>query len=409
MSTETLIPHLFRTEFSKIVSVLCSRFGYQHVQTAEDIVSDTFLLASESWALKGLPDHPKAWLYKVAINRTKDYLKRDTLFQHTISDTLKEKEEVRLEDFSLDLSDEHIEDSLLKMLFVICDTSISHDSQVMLALRVLCGFSIEEIAQAFLTTKSVINKRLFRAKKNLKTSQFSLITPSNHDIVTRLPQVLSVLYLLFNEGYYTTSTSSLIKKSLCFEAMSLTYLLVKNPLTNTPETYALFSLICFHLSRFDARTDYQNQPILYDSQDKSKWDTSLIERGEHYLFLSAKGNKASKYHLEAGIAFWHTRKEDLKQKWHEILQLYNQLLQIEYSPIIALNRTYALSKVKGKAIAYTEAKKLELTQLSAYYQLLAALSTDPLKQKVYLKKAFTLTKSEAEKCIIEEKIQTLSI
>jgi len=409
MSDTSIIPHLFRTEFTKIVSVLCSRFGYQYLQTAEDIVSDTFLLASESWALKGLPNNPKAWLYKVAINRTKDYLKRDTLFHHKIKETLQIQEKERLEDFELDMSDAHIEDSMLKMLFVVCDVSISHESQVALALRILCGFGVDEIAQAFLTTKSVINKRLYRARQTLKSSQFTLDVLENDEIPIRLPRVLSVIYLLFNAGYYSSTNTSLMKKNFCFEAMSLTYLLVKNPLTNTPEVHALFSLICFHLSRFDARTNHENQPILYDAQDRSKWDNSLIEKGEHYLSLSAKGKKASKYHLEAGIAFWHTRKNDSGKKWHEILQLYNQLLQIDYSPIIALNRTYALAKVKGKKVAFKEAKKLELSQLNIYYLLLEELSTDSIKQKEYLKKAYSLTKSEAEKCIIEAKIQKLNL
>src|SRR5690606_31052706 len=153
----------------------------------------------------------------------------------------------------------------------------------------------------------------------------------------RLDTVLKTLYLLFNEGYFSKINNQLIRKELCSEAARLTLVLTENPLTNTPQTNALLALMCFQSSRLEARTDDQGEAILFEKQDKNLWDASLIQRGNYYLVNATNGNETSKYHLEAGIAYWHTASAD-ENKWKHILQLYNQLILIEYSPITALNR-----------------------------------------------------------------------
>jgi RNA polymerase sigma factor (sigma-70 family) len=405
MQQQQLIPHLFRTEYRKITAVLCKLFGFEHIEVAEDIASDTFLIATETWGIKGLPENPTAWLYTVSKNKAKDYLKHNNIFSQKIVQEIK-RSSSEIHEIEIDLSNENILDSQLQMMFAICHPAISSEAQIGLSLRILCGFGIEEIADAFLSNKETINKRLFRAKEKLRTENVKIEFPKPTEINQRLQSVLTTLYLLFNEGYYSQSQNTTLRKDLCFEAMRLTHLLTENEQTDQPSVNALLSLICFHASRFEARINQNGEIILYEDQDTNLWNIALIEKGEYYLKLAAKGNELSKYHLEAAIAYWHTFKTDTKDKWENILQLYNKLLQIEYSPIAALNRTYALSKANGKEEAIIEAEKLKLTNNHLYHSLLGNLYTniDNKKALEHLQQALSLTKSNAERIIISNKI-----
>ncbi|WP_370899466.1 RNA polymerase sigma factor [Chryseobacterium gossypii] len=394
MHEQALIPNLFRTEYRKIVAVLCSTFGIDHIETAEDIVSDTFLTATESWSISGIPENPTAWLYTVAKNKTRNHLKRDTLFQQKISTEIKYTS-VNSEEFEIDLSHKNIADSQLAMMFTICNPAISKESQISLALNLLCGFGTQEIADAFLVSKEVVYKRLQRAKEKLKTEGIKIEQPSVLQIHSGLETVLTTLYLLFSEGYYSTSQNTILRKDLCHEAIRLTLSLLENKTTNIPATNALLSLMYFHSSRFNARFNERGESILYEEQDDALWDQVLIEKGIKYLNQSASGSYLTKFHLEAGIAYWHTRKKDTEEKWQNILQLYNQLLQIEYSPIAALNRTFAFAKVRGKSAAISEAEKLNLTDNPFYYSLLGHLYTDvnDVKAKQNFEEALRLSGS----------------
>jgi len=405
MNKHTLIPHLFRTEFSKIVAVLCKKFGLSSIQIAEDIVSDTFLLATETWAFKGIPENPAAWLYKVASNRTKDYLKRDLLFQNKVKPELRRSDSYA-NSFEIDLSERSISDSQLQMLFAVCDNIISKQAQIALALRILCGFGIDEIASAFLSSRETINKRLHRAKKTLRKNNIPVCFPPEGELHKRLDNVLLIIYLLFNEGYCSLSGNTPLRKDLCLEALHLAYLLHNNTSTNTPKVNALIALICFHVSRFEARIDVDGQPVLYGEQEVEKWDHELIKKGIFFLGLSARGETLSKYHLEAGISFWHTKNKDTPEKWKNILQFYNQLLQIEYSPIAALNRAYAYSKVYGKEKAIHEAQKTALEGHHLYHHLLAELfdGINTNKRKENLHRALDIANSENEKIFIRNKL-----
>ena len=405
MKQTELIPHLFRTEYRKIVSVLCKLFGIEHIEIAEDIVSDTFLLASELWGLKGLPENPTAWLYIVAKNKTKDYLKRNSLFAQSISKEIKSSTTVS-EEIEIDLSVKNINDSQLAMIFVVCHPCNPADAQIGLALNLLCGFGVDEIAHAFLTKKEVIYKRLQRAREKLRAEKIKIEQPGLSQINDRLPAVLMTLYLLFNEGYYSSGQDITLRKDLCFEAMRLAYLLVENEQTNKPFANALLSLMCFQSSRFDARLNKHGEKVLYQDQDTGLWDHELIAKGEYFLDQASQGNTISKYHLEAGIAYWHTIKTDTREKWENILQLYNQLLLIEYSPIAALNRTYALAKVNGKTEAINEAEKINLAGNHLYHSLLGELYTgiDNAKAISHFQKALALMKSTADKTLISNKI-----
>ncbi len=408
MNHQELIPHLFRTEFSKITAVLCKLFGTGHIDVAEDIASETFMLAIETWTYNQIPANPTAWLYTVAKNKAKNHLTRQHIFADKVKSNIAPPE-VSTAEIDIDLSDQNITDSQLQMLFAICHPTLPVESQIGLALRILCGFGIDEIANAFLTNKETINKRLFRAREKLRTEKVPIEFPTQPEIGQRIETVLQTLYLLFNEGYYSESQDGILHEELCHEAMRLTSQLLCNEQTNTPPVNALMALMCFHSSRFEARKGANGALVLYRDQDETLWNQELIASGAFYLKEASPGSRISKYHFEASIAYWHTIKEDTKEKWENILQLYNQLLQLEYSPIAALNRTYALSKVKGNEVAIIEAEKLELLDNHFYFMLLGELykGIDNKKALINFRKAIALAKTSADKQTIQKNIDLL--
>jgi RNA polymerase sigma-70 factor (ECF subfamily) len=408
MQQQELLPHLFRTEFSKITSVLTRYMGMGHLQAAEDIASETFLSALETWSFKGIPPNPTGWLYVVAKNKAKNYINRNKIFrERIIPDVSSAASSFEPE---IDLSEQNISDSQLQMLFAVCHPSIPEESQVALSLRILCGFGIDEIATAFLTSKETINKRLFRAKEKLREQKIELHFPPASELQKRLETVLLTLYLLFNEGYYSETDDAVIREDLCFEAMRLTALLLENSKTNIPSANALMALMCFHSSRFAARKSEIGEMILYQQQDSSLWNQQLVAKGAEYLAKASVGDRLSKYHIEAAIAYWNTIKEDSKEKWTNILSLYDQLLSLQYSPIAALNRVFALSKVTSNKVALAEAEKLQLHHNHYYHTLLGELyrDIDNQKSREHLLKAYALARSATDKSIIQDKINLLS-
>lgn len=389
-----------------MTAVLCRHFGLKHIEIAEDLASDTFLKASENWAVNGVPDNPTAWLYTVAKNKANDYFKRLAVFETKIKSALKPTEPEAEPD--VDFSHQCISDSQLAMIFAVCNSINATESQICLALQILCGFSVEEIANAFLTKKETIKKRLLRARANLRSDNFQINTISETVIQSRLGTVLKTLYLLFNEGYFSKTNNQAVRKELCSEAVRLTLVLTENELTNTPQTNALLALMCFQSSRLDARTNDKGEAVLFDEQDQRLWDNALIARGNYYLVNACDGNEVSKYHLEAGIAYWHTTPTN-QNKWQHILQLYNQLILIEYSPITALNRAFAYAKVYGNEKAIHEAEKLNLAHNSYYHALLGYLyaATDTGQAISHYEQAIKLTKSKTEKQTLAREVDRL--
>lgn len=388
-----------------MTAVLCRHFGLQHIEIAEDIASDTFLKASEFWALNGVPEKPTAWLYTVAKNKTKDYFKRKSIFEDIIKNDLETIETIQ--EINFEFNEQIIADSQLAMIFAVCNPANNQESQIALALQILCGFSVDEIANAFIAKAETIKKRLQRARNNLRSDGFLNKTLTEYEIQSRQAIVLQTLYLLFNEGYFSKSNNQYIRKELCSEAIRLMLILTENPLTNTPQANALLSLMCFQSSRIEARTNEQGEAVLFDEQDKNRWDRSLIERGNYYLIIATNGQEISKYHLEAGIAYWHTTDND--DKWKNILQLYNQLVLIEFSPITALNRTFAYSKVYGEESAIKEGEKLNLKNNNQYHELLGYLHSKTNTEKAieHYERAIELTKSETERRTLTKAIGRL--
>lgn len=410
---QTSLKNLFQEEFSKMVAVISKLFGLQHIELAEDIVSETFLLASETWGINGVPKNPTAWLYVVAKQKARYHFRRNKIFEQKIIPALNQQQEQSDSIGELNFSTQNIKDSQLRMLFAICTPAIASEAQIGLALRILCGFSISEIAEAFFSNKETINKRLFRAKEKLRAKNVQLDLPSANEIESRLDNVLHIIYLLFNEGYYSRTKNQILSKDMCLEAIRLGLMLTLYDRTNLPKTNALVALMCFHTSRFDARqTRKADTPelILYDQQDNALWDQALINQGIHFLNLSGQGEMITSYHLEAGIAFWHCIKGDSPRKWKTILGLYDKLLLVNYSPSVALNRIYALYKAQNCQVALQQAEILKMNDNHFYFVLLGELykNIDIQKAKFNFNKAYSLAKTPAEKMDIRIKLNSLS-
>jgi len=410
MEKNEYLKQLFQQEFSKMVAVISNLFGLQYIETAEDIVSETFLQATETWEAKGIPPNPPAWLYAVAKQKTLYYFRRNNILEKKVIPGVIAGHEKYQEPEMPDFSDQNIKDSLLRMIFAICTPAIASEAQIGLALRILCGFNIDEIAEAFLSNKEAINKRLFRAKEKLRQEKIQMEMPAAKQIPVRLGNVLHIIYLLFNEGYYSATQNRTLRRDFCYEALRLGSMLTEYEKTNLPLTNALVALMCFHASRFDARETVDGSMILYEEQDAGLWNAALIKQGVHFLEISMQGNEVSSYHVEAQIAYWHCIKDDTTVKWNNILSLYNQLLLINYSPAVALNRTFALYKVKGAQEAIKEAEKLKLDNNHFYFLLLGELfsSVDKNKSISSYERALVLARTDAEKQMIRKKMDALS-
>ncbi|MBX7124242.1 MAG: sigma-70 family RNA polymerase sigma factor [Cyclobacteriaceae bacterium] len=395
------VPHLFRSEFRRITSSLCRYHGIAHLQLAEDIASETFLAALETWPYRGKPDNPAAWLHRVARNKALNLLKRAGREQRT--------DEVVL---ATDMTDEAawstdgLHDSQLRMMFALSHPSLPAESQVGLALRILCGFGIQEIASAFLASEETISKRLYRAREILRIKGVQMEFPETTQISQRLDAVLNTLYLLYSEGYYSECHDTVLREDLCFEAMHLVRMLMDYPPANTPATRSLYALMCFHASRFRARKQVTGELILYNEQDRSQWDHALIAEGSHYLHLASSGDILTRYHVEATIAWWLTVDESNTSKWPSILSLYEHLQHFGTSPMVLLNRNYALYKVEGAATAISETEKLGWMGNQFYHALLAVLyaPSDPVRSQEHYQETLKLVKTRGDIDLIRKKL-----
>ncbi|MFY0598605.1 MAG: sigma-70 family RNA polymerase sigma factor [Cyclobacteriaceae bacterium] len=403
MTDQQKLSEIFKTEYSNLIAVLSNYYGINDLQLAEDIVSETFVKAMKAWSHKGIPQYPRAWLRKVAQNLFYEDLRRKKNFEDNISKEILHDHQTIV---TLEITEKRIEDSQLRMMFLLCDPQLNREAQLCVALRILCGFSTEEIAKALLSNKETVNKKLFRAKKALQSSLSVDRDLSARDYQQRLDNVLRVIYLLFNEGYYSSTVEENIRHDLCWEAMRLGIFLSKQQQFQAGNVHAMIALMCFHASRLKARQSGERGNLLYYEQDRAEWDWALIKKGQQYLNLSAKGKLVSKYHLEASIAFWHTQEQD--EKWDQILMLYNKLLTLEYSPLIAMNRSFALAKAHSPQKAIEVTLKLNLEHDPHYFCLMAELyrmnhNTD--QEIINLNKALKLVKKENEKALVQRKLE----
>jgi len=342
--------HLFRRESGRMVATLTRIFGVHNLQLAEDVVQDAFCRALEVWKFRGVPENPSAWLMATAKNRALDVLRRERTARTFAPELgrLLESEWTLAPTVEEQFTESAIKDDLLSMMFSCCDPRLSEEAQVALILHILCGFSVDEVAGAFVSTRAAIEKRVSRSKKVLASSKklFDLTPP--REVSARLPAVQRALYLLFNEGYHGASPERAVRVELCHEAMRLTAELLKHSLGATPATYALAALMSLDAARLPARVDAAgNLNSLFD-QDRSEWDQGLLTEGLRLLDLSAEGTELSEYHVEAAIASIHARALRVEDTdWKMIVTLYDQLMTIRPSPVVALNRAIAIGQEDG--------------------------------------------------------------
>src|SRR5215475_4803894 len=345
-----LTEHLFRRESGRMVAVLTRIFGFHNLALAEDVVQDAFCRAMEVWAFRGVPENPSAWLMAAARNRALDILRRErTARTHEPELSRMLQSEWTLAPVVKDMFTENaINDEQLRMMFCCCHPRLPEEAQVMLVLHILCGFGVHEVASAFVTSYAAVEKRIPRVKKVLAGSKRLFDTGSSAEFSARLPAVQRALYLLFNEGYHGASAESAIRIELCDEAMRLAALLLEQPLGATPASYALSALMCLNKARLTARLDASGKLNSLFDQDRSLWDQSLVAEGLQLLELSAKGSDLTEYHIEAVIAAVHATAPSIQDTdWDKIVSLYDALMDIRPSPIVALNRAIAIRQRDG--------------------------------------------------------------
>lgn len=414
-----LTDHLFRHEAGKMVSVLTKIFGTENLETAEDVVQQTFIDAINVWKLKGIPGNPSGWLFRVAKNKAIDVIRRN---KHSVRFDFNDDEKILLtSEYTLVpimenlWKEELVKDDLLRMMFACCHPAISHENQMTLILKTLCGFSTAEIAKAFLTTEDTISKRLYRTKEFFRQNRVPFVIPSVDELKNRTDTVLNAIYLLFNEGYNSTHAEQLIRKDLIEEAIMLCRLLADNEHTQLPAVFALMALMCFHWARSESRLTNEGEIILLPYQDRSKWNYELISLGNDYMNKAAFGNEVSSYHLEAAIAFEHCAAETFEQtNWKRIVELYEWLSKISSSPVIGLNRAVAILQTEGASAALhvleqiPDKKKVESFYL--YHSLLGEIYMqlhNSAKAKKYFERAIQQTQSQVEKKLLQNKIGAL--
>lgn len=410
-----LTDHLFRQESGKLVSVLTGIFGLDRLQMAEDVVQEALIKALKSWPYYGVPKNPAAWLTQTAKNLALDLIRRENVFHEKQPEIIAFVENWSVESGEIGAAalDNEIADDRLRLMFACCHPLIPQESQTALALKTLCGFSPAEIAKAFLTTEAAIAKRLTRARQRIQELRVPFEIPAGGEMPARLDGVLQTLYLLFNEGYKASSGPRLIREDLCHEAIRLTTLLAGHAAGNQPRVHALAALMLLNGARLPARVDEEGNILRLEEQDRSSWDQTLIARGMFHIARSADGDTVSEYHLQAGIAAVHCTSADFESTdWVRILSLYDRLIEMNDSPVIALNRAVAMAKVHGPRAGIEAVDKIRQHQmLESYYLLYAVLAefesqlNDYQAAAKHLRKALEFADLESEQVFLTKRLQ----
>ena len=345
-----LDPQMFRHESGRMVVALTRLFGIHNLALAEDVVQDAFCRAIEVWKFKGVPANPAAWLMATAKHRAVDILRRErTARTYEPELTRMIESEWTLVPTVHEVFEAHaIEDEQLRMMFSCCHPRLREDARVALVLHILCGFSVGEIAGAFVSGLAATEKRITRAKKVLAGSKKLFDVAEGAEFSRRLPDVQRALYLLFNEGYHGASAETAVRGELCREAMRLTAMLLAHPLGRTPGTQALAALMSFNAARLPGRVDAAGNLSSLLEQDRAKWDRGMVAEGVRLLELSATGLEVMEYHVEAAIAAVHARASRIEETdWAAIVALYDTLMTLRPSPVVALNRAIAVAQKDG--------------------------------------------------------------
>jgi RNA polymerase sigma factor (sigma-70 family) len=407
--------HLFRHESGRMIAALTRLFGMHNLALAEDVVQDAFCRALEVWKFRGVPDKPGAWLMTTAKRRALDVLRRERTARSFAPDLdhLLESEWTLAPTVEELFAEHVIQDDLLRMMFSCCNPRIPEVAQVALVLHILCGFSVGEVASAFFSGEAAMEKRLGRAKKSLAESKRLFELSDREDLPARLSTVHRALYLLFNEGYHGACAELAVRQELCEEAMRLTRLLVDDSRTSTPATRALLALMHLNAARLPARMNEAGRLISLLDQDRSQWNAAQVAEGVKQLELSARGLEVSEYHLEAAIAAAHASASNLQDtNWEQIVSLYDTLMKLRPSPVIALNRAIALAEWKGPEQGLEAIQTLaDVDRLEDYPFYFAAQGElewrrgRPELAHEHFQKAAQLARNPMEQSFLQERMQ----
>jgi len=406
--------HLFRHEAGRITAALVRVLGLHNLDLAEEVTQDTLLRALEVWQL-GVPDDPAGWLIRVARNRAIDVIRRERAFRRFAPDLtrLLESEWMLAPTVDDAFFAHEIRDAQLCVMFCCAHPSLPPPAQVAVMLKTLCGFSVGESAHAFLVPETTIEKRLSRAYAELRTHRNFLDAVTGPHVPERLASVHASLYLLFNEGYHGSHPEHAVREELCGEAMRLCALLAEHPAGDVPRTHALFALFCFHAVRLGTRTDASGALQLLAEQDRSRWDRALIARGEASLSRASTGNELSAYHVEAAIAACHaTAASFADTDWRSIVNLYDVLLRIRPSAVVALNRAIAVGYADGPAFGLDAIDALARETSLAAYPFLDAARGDFLRAlgrtaeaHASFERAIARARNDAERELLARKLR----
>jgi RNA polymerase sigma factor (sigma-70 family) len=408
-----LAEHLFRHQAGRMVSSLLRVLGVRHLALAEDAVQDTLVRALETWKYAALPKDPAAWLMRSAHNRAVDLLRRQGAYGRMAEALLREREAREKEPpFAHEAAFDE-----LRLMFSCCVPELTVASQVAVTLKYLCGFSVKEIAQAFLSTEPAVEKQLYRARAALLQRGALLDVGDPGKVKDRLPAVLEAVYLLFSAGYHGTHPEAVVREDLCHEALRLGELLSRLESAALPETHALLSLLCFHAARLGSRQADDGGLILLAEQDRGLWDRELIAEGFRRLDLSAEGPLLTSWHLEAAIAAEHAAAPAFERTdWRAIRRLYDLLLQRRPSPVVALNRAIAVGMAEGPEEGLLALSAIEdRDRLSRYPFLPAAVAEfearagRPGRAAQALRGALLLARSPAEEAVLARKLAACGV
>jgi RNA polymerase sigma-70 factor (ECF subfamily) len=368
-----LVDHLFRSRAGQMVAWLTRIFGPAHLELAEEVVQDALLKALQQWPYSGVPDNPGGWLFRVARNGALDALRRHSAFREREQEIAAD---LRSASDTWQPGESAIEDDELRMVFMCCHPALPQDARVALSLKTVGGFSVQEIARAFLTADATIAQRLVRAKRVLREQRVGLDLPQGSDLAARIDSVLEVIYLLFNEGYNAHAGEDLIRDDVWEEALRLGRLVALSAHVGAavPAAHALVALMAFQAARLPARVDENGEMVLLEDQDRARWNRRLVALGFAHLERSAEGPALTAYHLQAAIAAVHAQTENPHEtRWRDILSLYDDLVALNPSPVILLNRAVAVSRVGGPAEGLDALLPLEPDPALANYYLLPSV------------------------------------
>ncbi|QQS40306.1 MAG: sigma-70 family RNA polymerase sigma factor [Acidobacteriota bacterium] len=407
------VDHLFRRHAGQMTAVLTRIFGFGKIDLIEDAIQESMLRALSHWSYKGLPDNPRAWLIQVAKNNILDRLRKSSRDADLEEESKLLDAWARSAGSNIDAAfEKEIREDQLQMIFACCHPALTPDSRIALTLKTVGGFSVTEIATAFLSNKEAVAKMLVRAKKKLRDEGARMEIPVPSELRPRLESVLKVLYLMFNEGYSASGGEIAVRTDLCHEAIRLAKLLADHPLTSQPKVHALAALFLFQASRLPARSGEGGTLIVLPDQDRTLWNREMIGDGLRHFRASASGGEISDYHIEAEIASYHAVSEDYgSTDWNSLLDAYDRLMAVRPSPIAALNRIIALAEVEGEDKALNELQSLADEKLEAYYPYhvtLAELQRRTGRREEALRSyefAAGLVENAATRCFIEEKIE----